>query len=202
MIDEIPVIDAVDAVTFRRVVGHFGSGVTVITAVVGGEPVGFTCQSFASLSLDPPMVMFAPSRSSASWLKVRQAGTFCVNVLSDGHAELSDGFARSGTDKFAGVRWRPSRYGAPVLGGVAAFIDCRIWAEYDGGDHVIVAASVLDLAADSTRRPLVFYRGRYGVQGPGGDGAIGRPFPMADAQARLDAGDSARAESPQRGGRR
>ena len=202
MIDEIPVIDAVDAVTFRKVVGHFGSGVTVITAVVGGEPVGFTCQSFASLSLDPPMVMFAPSRSSASWLKVRQAGTFCVNVLSDGHAELSDGFARSGTDKFAGVRWRPSRYGAPVLGGVAAFIDCRIWAEYDGGDHVIVAASVLDLAADSTHRPLVFYRGRYGVPGPGGDGAIGRPFPAADAQARLDAGDSARAESPQRGGRR
>lgn len=202
MIEGISVIDAVDAVAFRRVLGHFCSGVTVVTAMVGGEPVGFTCQSFASLSLDPPMVMFAPSRSSTSWLKVRQAGTFCVNVLSDAHAELSDGFARSGTDKFAGVRWRPSRYGAPVLGEVAAFIDCRIWAEYDGGDHIIVAASVLDLAADSTRRPLLFYRGRYGVQGAGGDGAIGRPFPVADAQARPGADDSARAESPQRRGRR
>jgi flavin reductase (DIM6/NTAB) family NADH-FMN oxidoreductase RutF len=193
---------AMDAATLRRVLGHFCSGVTVITAVLGREPVGFTCQSFASLSLDPPMVTFAPSRSSTSWLKVRQAGTFCVNILSDAHAELSNAFARSGTDKFAGVPWRPSRYGAPVLGEVAAFIDCRIWAEYDGGDHIIVAASVLDLAADSTRRPLVFYRGRYGLQGPGGDGAIGRPFPVADAQARLDAGDFARAESPQRGGRR
>jgi flavin reductase (DIM6/NTAB) family NADH-FMN oxidoreductase RutF len=193
---------AMDAATLRRVLGHFCSGVTVITAVLGREPVGFTCQSFASLSLDPPMVTFAASRSSTSWLKVRQAGTFCVNILSDAHAELSNAFARSGTDKFAGVPWRPSRYGAPVLGEVAAFIDCRIWAEYDGGDHIIVAASVLDLAADSTRRPLVFYRGRYGLQGPGGDGAIGRPFPVADAQARPDAGDFARAESPQRGGRR
>src|SRR5260370_37079393 len=141
--------------------------------------------------------MVAPWRSSTSWLKVRQAGTFWVNVLSDGHPEVSDGFARSGADKLAGVRWRPSRYGAPVLGGVAAFIDCRIWAEYDGGDHIIVAASVLDLAADSTRRPLLFYRGRYGLQGPGGDGAIGRPFAAANGQARLDAGDSSGAASPQ-----
>jgi 3-hydroxy-9,10-secoandrosta-1,3,5(10)-triene-9,17-dione monooxygenase reductase component len=160
---------ATDAATLRRVLGHFCSGVTVITAVLDREPVGFTCQSFASLSLDPPMVTFAPSRSSASWLKVRQAGTFCVNILSDAHEGLSNAFARSGTDKFAGVPWRPSRYGAPILGGVVGFIDCRIWAEYDGGDHVIVAASVLDLAADSTRRPLVFYRGRYGLQGPEGD---------------------------------
>jgi 3-hydroxy-9,10-secoandrosta-1,3,5(10)-triene-9,17-dione monooxygenase reductase component len=156
----------VDEAQIRRVLGHFASGVTVITAVLHGEPVGFTCQSFASLSLDPPMVTFAPSRGSTTWPKIRQAGTFCVNVLSDEHSELSSAFARSGTDKFAGVRWRSSRLGAPVLDGVAAYVDCRIWAEYDGGDHTIVAASVLDLAADSTRRPLMFHRGKYGLQAP------------------------------------
>jgi 3-hydroxy-9,10-secoandrosta-1,3,5(10)-triene-9,17-dione monooxygenase reductase component len=159
----------VDAAQIRRVLGHFASGVTVITAVLDGEPIGFTCQSFASLSLDPPMVTFAPSRASTTWPKIRQAGIFCVNVLSDEHSELSNAFARSGTDKFAGVRWRSSRRGAPVLDGVVASVDCRIWAEYDGGDHIIVAASVLDLAADSTRTPLVFHRGRYGLQAPAQD---------------------------------
>src|SRR6266404_1774300 len=162
---------ATDAATLRRVLGHFWSGLTIITAVLGRKPVGFTCQSFASLSLDPPMVMFAASRSSTSWPKVRRAGTFCVNILSDAHVELSNAFGRSGTDKFAGVRWRPSRHGAPVLDGVVAFVDCRIWAEYDGGDHTIVAASVLDLAADSTREPLVFHRGQYGLRGGDGNGS-------------------------------
>jgi 3-hydroxy-9,10-secoandrosta-1,3,5(10)-triene-9,17-dione monooxygenase reductase component len=156
----------VDAAKIRGVLGHFCSGVTVIAAVLDGKPVGFTCQSFASLSLDPPMVTFAPSRTSTTWPKIRQAGIFCVNVLSDAHTELSNTFARSGTDKFAGVRWRSSRQGTPVLDGVVAYVDCRIWAEYDGGDHTIVAASVLDLAADSTRRPLLVHRSQYGLQEP------------------------------------
>jgi 3-hydroxy-9,10-secoandrosta-1,3,5(10)-triene-9,17-dione monooxygenase reductase component len=158
--------DVVDAAQIRQVLGHFASGVTIITALLDGDPVGFTCQSFASLSLDPPMVTFAPSRASTTWPKIRQAGSFCVNVLSDAHSELSNAFARSGTDKFAGVQWRSSRRGAPVLDGVVAYVDCRVWAEYDGGDHIIVAASVVDLAADSTRRPLVFHRGKYGLQVP------------------------------------
>jgi 3-hydroxy-9,10-secoandrosta-1,3,5(10)-triene-9,17-dione monooxygenase reductase component len=156
----------VDAAQIRRVLGHFCSGVTIITAVLDGEPVGFTCQSFASLSLEPPMVIFAASRSSTTWPKIRQAGIFCVNVLSDEHSELSNAFARSGTDKFAGVQWRSSRQGTPVFDGVVAYVDCRVWAEYDGGDHTIVAASVLDHAADSTRRPLLFHRGNYGLQAP------------------------------------
>jgi len=157
---------AVSPAQIRQVLGHFPSGVTVITAVYDGEPVGFTCQSFASLSLDPPMVTFAPSRTSSTWPKIRQAGTFCVNVLSDAHSGLSMAFGRSGADKFAGVRWRSSPQGAPVLDGVVAYVECRIWAEYGGGDHTIVAASVLDLAAYSTRRPLVLYRGQYGMPGP------------------------------------
>jgi flavin reductase (DIM6/NTAB) family NADH-FMN oxidoreductase RutF len=109
-------------------------------------------------------VSFAPARTSSTWPKVRDARRFCVNVLADDQNDLSNAFARSGTDKFAGVQWRPSLQGAPVLGGVVAWIDCELWAEYDGGDHTMVAASVVDLGADTARTPLLFHRGAYGLQ--------------------------------------
>jgi flavin reductase (DIM6/NTAB) family NADH-FMN oxidoreductase RutF len=149
----------------RDVLGHFASGVTVVTAMADGGPVGFTCQSFSSLSLDPPLVVFAPARSSRTWPRLREIGAFCVNVLAEDQQDVSRGFARSGVDRFAGVPWTPSPSGAPVLGGVVAWIDCTLWAEYDGGDHTLVAARVLDLGADSSRPPLVFHRGAYGVAG-------------------------------------
>jgi len=159
-------LPAVDPLRLREVLGHFASGVTVVTAHPAGGPIGFTCQSFSSLSLDPPLVMFAPARTSRTWPRLRDIGRFCVNVLAEGQNELSTRFARSGSDKFAGVPWRPSRHGSPVLDGVVAWIDCALWAEYDGGDHTLVAARVLDLAADDERRPLLFHRGAYGLLGP------------------------------------
>jgi 3-hydroxy-9,10-secoandrosta-1,3,5(10)-triene-9,17-dione monooxygenase reductase component len=154
---------AVDPRRLREVLGHFASGVTVVTADTADGPIGFTCQSFSSLSLDPPLVVFAPSRTSQTWPRLREIGRFCVNVLAEPQTDLSARFARSGTDKFAGVRWRVSEHGSPVLDGVVAWIDCRLWAEYDGGDHTLVAARVLDLGADPQRRPLVFHRGAYGL---------------------------------------
>jgi 3-hydroxy-9,10-secoandrosta-1,3,5(10)-triene-9,17-dione monooxygenase reductase component len=154
---------SVDARSMREVLGHFCSGVTIITACGRDGPAGFTCQSFASLSLDPPLVSFAPARTSKSWPKVRAARRFCVNVLAEDQDELSSAFARSGTDKFAGVDWSPSRWGAPVLSDVVAWIDCELWAEYDGGDHTLVAASVIDLGANAGRTPLLFHRGAYGL---------------------------------------
>ncbi len=89
-----------------------------------------------------------------------------MNVLAADHRELSSGFARSGAavDKFAGVDWCPAPSGAPVLKGVSAWIDCTLWAEHDGGDHTIVVGRVLDLGADPSRLPLLFYRGGYGVE--------------------------------------
>lgn len=156
----------VDAASMRDVLGHFCSGVTVITAMGVEGPVGFTCQSFASLSLDPPMVSFAPARTSSSWPRVRAARRFCVNVLADDQEAVSNAFARSGTDKFAGIDWRPSLLGAPVLAGVVAWIDCELWAEHEAGDHTLVAASVIDLGADTARSPLLFHRGAYGLAGP------------------------------------
>jgi len=153
----------VPSTVMREVLGHFVTGIVVITAVGPAGPLGFTCQSFASLSLDPPLVSFAPARSSTTWPGIREVGAFCVNVLAAGHEELSAGFARSGVDKFAGVDWRAAPSGAPGLEGVSAWIDCTLWNEYDGGDHTVVVGLVQDLGADPDRQPLLYYRGRYGV---------------------------------------
>jgi 3-hydroxy-9,10-secoandrosta-1,3,5(10)-triene-9,17-dione monooxygenase reductase component len=120
----------VNGSAMRDVLGHFASGVVVVTAWSAGGagpvgPVGFTCQSFASLSLDPPLVTFAPARTSSTWPLIRTASTFCVNVLAADQQELSAGFARRGTDRFAGVAWRLNRFGAPELDGACAWISCR-----------------------------------------------------------------------------
>jgi flavin reductase (DIM6/NTAB) family NADH-FMN oxidoreductase RutF len=152
----------VDPALLREVLGHFASGVTVVTAVTDDGPIGFTCQSFSSLSLDPPLVVFAPARTSVTWPQLREIGRFCVNVLAEGQDDVSQNFARSGAGKFDGVSWSPSAHGSPVLDGVVAWIDGALWAEYDGGDHTLVAARVLDLGAEPGRRPLLFHRGAYG----------------------------------------
>ena len=167
--EEVPA-PTVDPRVLRDVLGHFASGVTVVTAETAEGPIGFTCQSFSSLSLDPPLVVFAPARTSRTWPRLREIAHFCVNVLAEEQSAVSARFARSGSDKFAGVGWRSSPLGAPVLDGVVAWIDCRLWAEYDGGDHTLVAARVLDLGADPGRRPLLFHRGAYGLLDGSRDG--------------------------------
>ncbi|HEY0126289.1 MAG TPA: flavin reductase family protein [Blastococcus sp.] len=153
----------VDPRLMREVLGHFASGVTVVTADTADGPIGFTCQSFSSLSLEPPLIAFAPSRTSRTWPRLRDLGRFCVNVLAEGQDAVSQNFARSGADKFAGVAWTPSSHGSPVLDDVVAWIDGELWAEYDGGDHTIVVARVLDLGAHPDRRPLLYHRGSYGL---------------------------------------
>ena len=157
----------VSPAVMREVLGHFVSGIVVVTAAGPDGPLGFTCQSFASLSLDPPLVAFAPARTSTTWPRIRPIGAFCVNVLAAGHEHISAGFARSGVDKFADVEWRPAPSGAPLLTGVSAWIDCELWAEHDGGDHTIAIGRVIDLGADASRPPLLYYRGQYtGAAGP------------------------------------
>jgi 3-hydroxy-9,10-secoandrosta-1,3,5(10)-triene-9,17-dione monooxygenase reductase component len=151
----------VDAGQFRRVLSHFATGVVVVTGVVDDGPVGLTCQSFTALSLDPPMVLFCPSKSSTSWLRLATASYLCINVLSAEQHRLSDGFARSGSDKFAGVAWSPTPHGAPALDGAAAHIEARVVARHDGGDHHIVTCLVEALSADSNPDPLLYYRSGY-----------------------------------------
>jgi flavin reductase (DIM6/NTAB) family NADH-FMN oxidoreductase RutF len=135
--------------------------VTVVTGIARGEPVGFTCQSFSSLSLDPPLVVLLPSLASTSWPRIAESGRFCVNVLAEHQEDLSSRFAWSGSEKFSGVAWTASSTGGPVLEGACASIDCEIEQVHPGGDHLVVIAAVIDLAADSARDPLLFHRGRY-----------------------------------------
>jgi 3-hydroxy-9,10-secoandrosta-1,3,5(10)-triene-9,17-dione monooxygenase reductase component len=150
-----------NALKFRDVLGRFCTGVTVVTSMSGGEPVGMTCQSFSSVSLDPPLVLFCPAKGSRAWPRMQRAGFFCVNLLSHDQLELSNGFAAKGTDKFAGVSWRPSATGAPLLDGVLGWVDCTIYAVHEAGDHYVVIGRVMDLGVEDAPHPLLFYRGRY-----------------------------------------
>jgi flavin reductase (DIM6/NTAB) family NADH-FMN oxidoreductase RutF len=144
----------------REVLGTFATGVVIVTAL-GADPLGFTCQSFVSQSLDPPLISFSAARTSTTWPQIREVGRFCVNVLAHDQHELSELFARPGADRFAEVGWTPSRLGAPVLAGVSAWIDCELAAEYDAGDHTIVLGSVRAMHADPNRYPLIYYRSQY-----------------------------------------
>jgi 3-hydroxy-9,10-secoandrosta-1,3,5(10)-triene-9,17-dione monooxygenase reductase component len=146
---------------FRKVLGQFCTGVTVVTGVDGGEPVGFACQAFAALSLEPPLVLCCPGRRSTSWRRIARAGRFCVNVLAEGQRELSRVFGISGADKFAGVRWSPSPAGAPILDGVLTWIDCAVETVHEAGDHHVVIGRVRTLGPYRDGRPLLFFRGRY-----------------------------------------
>lgn len=144
---------------FRKVLGHFASGVAVATAMADGRPLGLTIQSFISLSLDPPLILISPARSSTTWPAIREVGRLCVNILAEGQADLARQFALSGTDKYAGVRWRPSpATGSPLFLDSLAWIDCAIESVHEGGDHFVVVCRVLDLATQHSGRPLVFFQ--------------------------------------------
>jgi 3-hydroxy-9,10-secoandrosta-1,3,5(10)-triene-9,17-dione monooxygenase reductase component len=145
----------------RRILGHFATGLTVITAATADGPAAFTCQSFSSLSLDPALVSFSPARSSSTWPLLRKAGRFTVNILPAEHQHLAAQFARSGTNKFAGVDHSPSPLGNPVLDQALAWVDCELHQEYDGGDHTIVVGAVRALSARADAEPLLFYKGDY-----------------------------------------
>ena len=154
---------------FRQVLGHFCTGVTIITTADADGPAGFACQSFAALSLEPPLVLFCPSRSSVTWQRIARAGHFCANVLTAGQRELARMFGARGADKFAGVPWSPSSSGAPVLAGVLTWVGCTVEAAHEAGDHYVVLGRVTELGECGPEQPLLFYRGRYGVTPPGPD---------------------------------
>ena len=142
--------------------GHFATGVTVVTCVSDGQPLGLAVNSFTSVSLTPALVAFCVAASSSTWPRLRAAGAFCVNVLAEDQEALSRTFATHGLDRFLGVGWRPAPSGAPILAGVLAWIDCTVEAEHEAGDHLIVVGKVRELDVLHEGRPLVFYRGGYG----------------------------------------
>lgn len=153
---------------FRQVLGHFATGVTVITAVADGEPVGFACQAFAALSLAPPLVLCCPAKTSTTWPRISAAGSFCANILAASQKDLARRFGVSASDKFAGIDWIPAPNGAPVLPGVLTWAACSIEAVHEAGDHYLVVARVTDLGDSVAGEPLLFYRGRFTLSAQAG----------------------------------
>lgn len=154
-------MSAIDQATYRQVLGHFPTGVTVIAGMDGDEPVGLAVGSFFSLSLDPALVGFCVDRSSGSWARMSGSGSFCVNILGADQEDVCRVFATSDDDKFTGIGWKAAESGSPLIDGVLAWIDCAIEAVHDGGDHEIVVGRVLGLDVAGEGDPLVFYRGGY-----------------------------------------
>jgi len=160
----------IDEARFRQVLGHFATGVTVVTGSdEGGDPVGLSVNSFTSVSLDPPLIAFSVGRSSSTWPRIRATGRFTVNILGADQEAVSRRFASMGTgadgadfDRFDGIGWHPSPAGSPVLDGAIAWVDATIEDEHDAGDHVMVFGRVSALEVAEEGAPLVFYRGGYG----------------------------------------
>ena len=151
---------------FREVLGRYCSGVTVVTSMADGEPVGMTCQSFSSVSLDPPLVMFIPAKTSRAWPLMQRAGHFCVNFLTVDQVEISNVMASKGVDKFDGVPWTTSKTGAPLLEGILGYVDCSVHTVYEAGDHFIVVGRVqdMDITVDAegiSPEPLLYFEGGY-----------------------------------------
>jgi 3-hydroxy-9,10-secoandrosta-1,3,5(10)-triene-9,17-dione monooxygenase reductase component len=153
--------DGLDSQRFRRVFGHFGTGVTVITTADPDGPAGFACQAFAPLSLDPPLVLFCPQAGSDTWRRIRATGVFCVNILASDQRDVSRLFGTRGADRFAALDWIPAPSGAPVLTDVLTWADCAVEAVHPGGDHVVVIARVTTLGPCRDTAPLLFHRSRY-----------------------------------------
>lgn len=148
---------------FRAVLGHYPTGIAVITAIpTGGEPVGMTVGTFMSVSLEPALVSFMADRSSVSFPRIRTAPSFCVNVLAEDQLAVCRAFAVRKRHKFTGLRWTPTTSGAPRLDGVAAWVEATIESVHAAGDHYVVLGRVRDLNADPTRRPLLFLNGEFG----------------------------------------
>ena len=154
-----------DGARYRKVLGHFPTGVTIVTAMVGDDPAGFTIGSFTSVSLDPPLVGFLPQTNSDTWQAMSPAGRFCVNVLRNDQAELCWRFAKSGVGdgRFDALSWTLSPTGCPILPGVGAWIDCETEHQIELGDHYFVVGRVIDLShTDEVHAPLVFFQGSLG----------------------------------------
>jgi 3-hydroxy-9,10-secoandrosta-1,3,5(10)-triene-9,17-dione monooxygenase reductase component len=145
----------------RRVMGHFPSGIIVVAAMHGGDPVGFTCQSFASLSLKPPLALFAAAKTSTTFPRIRAAGTFVANILAEDQSQIARRFAVSGENKFVDVHWSRGRLGAPIIDGALAWVGCRLVTEHEAGDHFLVIGQVAEIGHAPEGRPLTFFQGRF-----------------------------------------
>jgi 3-hydroxy-9,10-secoandrosta-1,3,5(10)-triene-9,17-dione monooxygenase reductase component len=154
----------IDPMLYRKVLGHFPTGVTVVASMVDGRAVGLAIGSFFSISLEPPLVGFCVADTSSTWPQMSAIGSFGVSVLAEDQHETSGRFASKSEDKFEGISWDPAPVtGSPLIHGAVAHIDCELHDQVVEGDHVIVVGLVrsLDLHRDDVG-PLLFFKGSYG----------------------------------------
>lgn len=152
----------IDQREFRAALGHFATGITVVTArAKSGELLGITANSFNSVSLEPPLVLFSLDKRAFSLAAFEEAGGFAINVLNDAQSDVSRNFARAMGDKWLGVDYEQWETGSPILPDCLANFDCRTYAIHDGGDHRIFIGEVLRFTANTEGAPLLYFRGGY-----------------------------------------
>jgi len=162
-----PDAPTLDTRPFRDALGRFATGVAFVTAAPDGEPTGLIVNSLASVSLDPPLVSFCPSRSSLTWQRMRRTGRFGVNVLGRQHQHFAKRATPPGADRFADLDWQPGRHGQPLLTDALASLECQIVAQHPAGDHWIVVGRVDHLDTPPINEPLVFFAGEFSALQPG-----------------------------------
>jgi flavin reductase (DIM6/NTAB) family NADH-FMN oxidoreductase RutF len=150
-----------DARAFRDALGRFATGVAFVTAAPGGEPAGLIVNSLTSVSLEPPLVSFCPSRSSLTWSRMRRARRLGVSVLGRQHERFARRATAAGADRFAGLEWELGRGGVPLLTDALASLECEIVAEHPTGDHWIVVGQVHKLCVSPSADPLAFFAGAF-----------------------------------------
>lgn len=162
-VQEYLVGQAFEPRAFRTALGHYASGITIIGGFDGIEPIGFTCQSFYSVSVAPPLVSFSVMTSSTSYPRIRETGKFAVNVLSHSQIDVSNQFASKGTDKWAGVDWSLTKNRNPIIADTLMWLDCDIYAEHEAGDHYIVVGRVNEMSTAEWHgdEPLLYFKGQY-----------------------------------------
>ncbi len=153
---------SVDQQEFRGVMGHFATGVTVITTHDGsGALFGLTANAVSSVSLEPPLVLCCIDKGAESYAAIARSRVFTVNILGHQQEVLSRKFAKSGGDKFAGVGYRQGKTGAPILNDVLAHLECEVRYDFDTGDHTIFVGEPIDMSMDQETDPLLYFRGGY-----------------------------------------
>ncbi|MBT9475220.1 flavin reductase family protein [Polaromonas sp.] len=152
----------VDPMLLRRAFGSFATGITIVTTTdADGQPVGLTANSFTSVSLDPPLVLFCLDRNSSNLERFQRSSAFGINVLSSDQQELSSRFVKRGEDRFHGISWELRATGVPVIEGAAATFECVTHTTFDGGDHLVFVGRVRRFDFDAERNPLLYFQGRY-----------------------------------------
>lgn len=149
----------------RTAMGAFASGVTIVSGIHEGEPVGFACQSFASVSLTPPLVLFCADHRGRAWPRIQESGRFNVSVLGEEQSDLCNRFGSSRGLKFEGLDWDESPWGTPVFPDALLHVHCTVENVHTAGDHDVVIGRVQAMETPSPdTRPMIFFRGKFGVE--------------------------------------